>query len=281
MHAARMPRYPPARIGFVGLGLLGASIALRVAREWPAAARVGVDRPDVARAALRRGVITDTRDDVDALHDCDLVVLATPVPAIVDVLDTTAAAFDATVVTDVGSTKRRIADAGRRLPHFAGGHPLAGAERGGLDRARPDLFDGHPWVIDSDAASDTAIAAVERFAATMGARPVRMPADEHDRVMAYVSHLPQLLAVALMNTAADAGALAAGVSGPAFAGITRLAASPGELWRGVIASNADNVAEALAALRRHLPAGEPATLAGDALVAMFERANRAVDAGKE
>lgn len=281
MHAARVPRYPPARIGLVGLGLLGASIALRVAREWPGAVRVGVDRPDVVREALRRGVITDSRDDVDALHDCDLVVLAAPVPAIVDLLAHTAAAFDATVVTDVGSTKRRIADAGRRLPHFAGGHPLAGAERGGLDRARADLFDGRPWVIESGATSDRALAAVERFAAAMGARPVRMGADEHDRVMAYVSHLPQLLAVALMNTVADAGALAAGVSGPGFAGMTRLAASPGELWRDIVASNADYVAEAIAALRRHLPAGEPATLAGDALVAMFDRANRAVDARKE
>jgi len=207
-------------------------------------------------AAARRLIDRQT-GTVGELADADLIVLATPVPEILRILPAIAALPSNPVVTDVGSTKRRIcqaaADAG--LSRFVGGHPVAGSERPGLSSARADLFDGQPWLLESAPSStDDAAMRVEKFVHSLGAVPHRVDAETHDRTMAYVSHLPQLLAVALMNTAGAAiGESGLRFSGRAFGEMTRLAASPAELWEGILATNADYVADAAAAMTAELP----------------------------
>lgn len=266
---------PFERIGIVGLGLIGGSIAQGIRRTWPGVQIAGVDRPEVTQAASRSGLIDTEQDSVAALTDADLVVLAAPVPDIVELLKAASRAGLRGVLTDVGSTKRRImqaaADAG--LGDFVGGHPIAGAERGGFDHARPDLFEGRPWLLVTDGAPSHAVARVEQLVRGLGADPRHLDAQTHDRTMAYVSHLPQLLAVALMNTTGAAvGEAGLAVSGRAFAEMTRLAASPPDLWRGILESNADFVSEAFASMAAALEAGRRAPRDFDRLADEFERA---------
>src|SRR5216110_672083 len=134
------------RIGIVGLGLIGGSIALKARELWPSALVIGVDNKDVLETAMRLHAIDVAADDPYVLAEADLVILAAPVKQNIELL----AGLDdnvtqPAVVTDVGSTKRAIVDAARSLPRkftFIGGHPLGGAAKGGLENARPDLFSG-------------------------------------------------------------------------------------------------------------------------------------------
>ena len=161
------------------------------------------------------------------------------------------------VVTDVGSTKRDIVAAARgasACTRFVGGHPLAGAATSGTASAREHLFRGRPWILTPSACSTPA--AVERlrgFAVALGAMPTVLDAVAHDRLMAYVSHLPQVVASALLETVgASVGESGLALSGPGLADTTRLAASPGGLWAGILAANANHVGEALASLEAAL-----------------------------
>ncbi len=255
MAPAADPPFP--RIGIAGLGLIGGSIALGVRSAWPTAKIVGVDRSDVCDIALNRQVIDERRATVSDLVDVDLIVLATPVADIIDALERIGRARLAAVVTDVGSTKRRILAAGQSagVQNFVGGHPMAGAERSGLAAARSDLFLNRPWFLTSPAeASADARARVAEVVRTLGATPVAVSPDAHDRAMAYLSHVPQVMAVALMVAAGEAvGEGGLPHSGRAFDEMTRLAASSPDVWASILSTNADYVAEAVSALVAALP----------------------------
>jgi prephenate dehydrogenase len=247
------PPFP--RIGVAGLGLIGGSIALGVRSAWPAVEIVGVDRPEVSNAALARKAIDEGRTTVGDLGDVDLIVLATPVADIVDALDRIGRARLTAVVTDVGSTKRHIVAAAQSagVQHFIGGHPMAGAERSGFDAARADLFLNRPWFL-TPTADASAEARVAQLVRTLGATPVAVSPDAHDRAMAYVSHVPQLLAVGLMVAAGEAvGEGGLPHSGRAFDEMTRLAASSPDVWASILSTNADYVTEAVSALVAALP----------------------------
>src|SRR5881398_3234829 len=144
---------PPifGKIGIVGLGLIGGSIALRARELWPSSLVIAVDQKDVLETAMRLHVIDVAADDLVVLAEADLIVLAAPVKqniALLSELDEHVR--QPAVVTDTGSTKRDIVSAAASLPPrftFIGGHPLAGAARGGLEHARPDLFAGRPWLL--------------------------------------------------------------------------------------------------------------------------------------
>src|SRR5690242_20308926 len=149
------PVSPPIfeKIGIVGLGLIGGSIAVASRALWPTSLVIAVDNKDVLETAMRLHAIDVAADDLIVLAECDLVVLAAPVKQNIAVLaDLDEYVRTPAVVTDVGSTKREIVRAARSLPDrftFVGGHPLAGAARGGLEHARPDLFQGRPWLVTS------------------------------------------------------------------------------------------------------------------------------------
>jgi len=248
---------PATRVGIVGLGLIGGSIALGLRDKWPDVTICGVDRPDITDAASQRGVIDHERAAVRDLTDCDLVVLATPVASIISTIGDVGEAQLAATITDVGSTKREIVAASERagLASFVGGHPMAGAERGGLLHARADLFHGRPWIVVPGTAPPESVHAIEQLATALGAEPIRMDATAHDRVMAYVSHLPQLLATTLKSTATAAvGEDGLRAAGRAFQEMTRVAGSPADVWEGILSTNADFIAEAMAAFCGRLPA---------------------------
>lgn len=271
---------PFARIGIVGLGLIGGSLALACRRRWPQALVIGVDRNDVLEAAVVRHAIDVAADDLDMLAGADLVVLAAPVEANLALL----ARLDAHVegealVTDVGSTKRVVVEAARALPArlpFIGGHPFAGAARSGIEHGAPEMFEGRPWLLTPEPGTPAAL--VERlsgFVAALGAQPRVMPAGEHDRLMAALSHLPQLTATALMEVVGDrAGDAGLALAGRGLRDTTRLASSPGQVWADVCATNDDHIGEALDALIDSLRALRAGLRDTHAIEDAFARAQR-------
>jgi prephenate dehydrogenase len=156
----------------------------------------------------------------------------------------------AAVVTDTGSTKRAIVEAARKLPPrftFVGGHPLGGAAASGLDNARPELFKGRPWLFTpSGDNSGDALEKLLSFSRALGAVPRILGADAHDRMLAFLSHLPQLTASALMKVVGESvGEDGLSLAGRGLFDTTRLASSPAEIWKDIGATNADEIARAL------------------------------------
>src|SRR3954453_4627078 len=269
--AARAPIFE--KIGIVGLGLIGGSIALKSRELWPTSLVIAVDTKDVLETAMRLHAIDVAADDLIVLAEADIVILAAPVKQNIAILgNLDEHVRQPAVVTDTGSTKREIVAAAAELPPrftFVGGHPLAGAAQGGLDHARPDLFVGRPWLLTPNTgarafqASD-ALDKLTAFIQALGAEPRIVAPDAHDRMLAFLSHLPQLAASALMQVVGDAvGHDGLALAGRGLADTTRLASSPVDIWRDIAASNADQIGPALDALiavlqdlRRDLPDGE-------------------------
>lgn len=261
------------KIGIVGLGLIGGSIALRARELWPAALVIAVDTKDVLETAMRLHAIDVAADDLIVLAEADVVILAAPVKQNIALL----AELDEhvrtrAVVTDTGSTKREIAAAAEALPPrftFVGGHPLAGAARGGLEHARPDLFNGRPWLLTASSEP------LESFVRALGAVPRIVPVDAHDRLLAYLSHLPQLTASALMEVVGDAVREdGLSLAGRGLADTTRLASSPADIWRDIASTNADEIGAALDVLIERLQELRRDLADGDRLVEIFTDAAR-------
>jgi prephenate dehydrogenase len=285
--AAQTPIFE--KIGIVGLGLIGGSIALKARELWPTSLVIAVDSKDVLETAMRLHAIDVAADDLIVLAEADLVVLAAPVRQnIARLRELDEYVHQPAVVTDTGSTKREIVAAAAELPPrftFVGGHPLAGAAQGGLAHARPDLFVGRPWLLTPGSArGDGARASASQAAVSEDANPrLTVEADKltdfvralggeprivspaaHDRLLAFLSHLPQLTASALMQVVGDAvGEKGLGLAGRGLADTTRLASSPPDIWRDIAATNSDEIRPALDALiavlqelRADLPDGE-------------------------
>ncbi len=278
----RAPAEPPIfqKIGIVGLGLIGGSIALASRQLWPSSLVIAVDNKDVLETAMRLHAIDVAADDLIVLAEADLVILAAPVRqnlALLDALDENVR--QPAVVTDTGSTKRAIVDAAKRLPPrftFIGGHPLGGAAASGLENARPDLFKGRPWLFTpaSDAGGD-ALEKLTAFARALGAVPRTVSVAGHDRLLAFLSHLPQLTASALMQVVGEAvGEDGLALAGRGLVDTTRLASSPAEIWKDIAATNADEIGEALDTLISLLQELRADLRDGDRLADVFEQAHR-------
>lgn len=269
---------PFERIGVVGLGLIGGSIALAVRELWPAALVIGVDRNDVLEQAMVRHAIDVGADDLGMLAEADLVVLAAPVQQNIAILrDLPDAVVGDAVVTDVGSTKRAVVDAAASLPSrlpFVGGHPLTGAAHAGLVAAAPGLFVGHPWILTpSGDLTEDVVSRVSAFVEAMGARPTRMDPAHHDAVLAFVSHLPQLTASALMRVVGETvGEDGLEVAASGLVDTTRLASSRGDVWADICATNADHLGAAIDRLIEELSALRGALDDRHAVLNAFEAA---------
>jgi prephenate dehydrogenase len=265
---------PFESIAIVGLGLIGGSIALGVRERWPESRVFGVDSEAVLAHALGAGAIERGFDSVGALPDTSLIVLAAPVCQNIELLRQITRPA---IATDVGGTKRDIVSAARALSPgttFVGGHPLGGGERGGFAFARPDLFAGRPWIFtpDGDDWGD-AVERLSRLVTGLGARPCVLSAEEHDRVMAYVSHLPQLAASALMEAVgATAGIEGLRMAGRGLVDTTRLASSPADVWRDICLTNADALGDALDCLIARLTQLRGDLRHGEAIEAIFSAA---------
>ncbi len=272
---------PFEQIAIVGLGLIGGSIALAVRERWPASRVIAVDRQPVLAPAVSTGAIDSVCDSVAAIPAADLVVLAAPVRQNIDLLAEIGRTLKTpAVVTDVGGTKESIVAAAAALPShiaFVGGHPLGGAERGGFAFARPDLFRGRPWIFTPDGPRSTdAVARLSRFVTGFGARPATVTAREHDRLMAFLSHLPQLAVTALMDVV---GRSVPGdrlpLAGQGLVDTTRLASSPASVWRDICTTNTEPIGAALDLLIDRLQEMRGSLQQGDAIDRFFDDAARA------
>jgi prephenate dehydrogenase len=248
---------------------------------------------------MRMHAIDVAADDLVVLAEADIVVLAAPVRQNIELLrELDENIRQPAIITDTGSTKREIVSAARALPPrltFIGGHPLAGAAQGGLEHARPDLFAGRPWLltpafarVDSTRASawpagveaagyeaSEALETLTLFVQALGAEPRVVGAEAHDRLLAFLSHLPQLTASALMQVIGEAvGQEGLGLAGRGLGDTTRLASSPDDIWKDIAATNADQIGPALDALIEVLQALRGDLSEGDRLSEVFTDARR-------
>jgi cyclohexadieny/prephenate dehydrogenase len=256
------------QITVVGVGLIGGSVGLAV-RARKLAARVvgvGLDPKALARAVERGAVDSFTTDLAEGAKDANLVVVCTPVDSIADVILKAAPHVrSGTIFTDGGSTKGNIVAAVEgRLPRgveYVPAHPLAGAEKNGVEHARPDLFDGRVTIVVEQEGGDwDAFTKVGRFWASLGSRVVSMPADDHDRVLACTSHLPHAVASAVAGaTDPDWIPLSAG----GFRDVTRIAAGDPHLWSAIFQANREPVLAALAAFSARVDEFKRLLTAGD------------------
>jgi prephenate dehydrogenase len=266
---------PFSRVAIVGFGLIGGSIALAVKRRWPRVHVTAIDRKEVVETALAMGAADSGGDNPGYARKAEAVVLAAPVLQNVATLRTLGSYLpEPALVTDVGSTKRAVIEAAAALPPhlpFIGGHPLAGAAVGGLQAARPDLFDDRPWILTpADRREPQLLSALTSFVTGLRAVPRQMDPGEHDRLLAYISHLPQLAVSALMHVVGDtAGVDGLGMAGRGLRDTTRLATSPAQTWRDIVSTNGDNIALAIDDLIAALQQFKASTEATRAVDTMF------------
>jgi prephenate dehydrogenase len=261
-----------ARLAIVGVGLLGGSVA-RAARARGLAGHItgiGRDRERLA-PALKDGTLDAvTTDLAEGVRGADLIVLAATVLANERLLaQVWQAASPGAVVTDVDSTKRGIVAAAERLggprrARFVGSHPMAGSERSGYAIAREDLFDGATVIVTPTETADAdAVKTVVGFWEATGARVTTMDPETHDRAVAAISHLPHVVAWALVDAVARFEPAALDVAARGFKDTTRIAASDPPVWKEILLANRDAVVASLRAFRSALDDLERQIAAGD------------------
>ena len=225
-------------VALAGVGLIGGSIGL-AARGRLGARVVAWNRsPAALRAGLEMGAIDEAVDDIEAIHEADVAIACVSVDALEGTARRLCAALPEAVVTDVGSTKMGLMDA-LDAHNFLGGHPLAGAEATGVEHAREDLFDGATWYLTPRAQTPGVLySRLARFVAALGAVPAAIMPEEHDRLMAAISHLPHVVANLLVAQATEAlGGETLPATGPSFRDATRVAGSNPALWAQIYAAN--------------------------------------------
>jgi prephenate dehydrogenase len=232
------------RVGIVGVGLIGGSFGLALREAGFDGSIVGVSSVRSISDAQERKAIDSGVTLEEAAASCDLLFLSQPISGILETIRKLGPLVrPGTLVTDAGSTKRAIVDeAARSLPggSFLGGHPMAGKELRGAAAADGQLFRGRPWVLTSDLDHP-----FRKWIAAFGARELILDASEHDRLVAWSSHLPQLASTALAAVLHDHAPDAAKVAGPGLLDSTRLALSSFGLWRDILDTNQTEVSVAL------------------------------------
>ena len=274
------------RVAVIGTGLIGTSIAQAAHRAGDEVTGWDLDRAVLDVAAAHGGLTSAPSLEV-AVADADLVVVATPIGAVPASVAAALAASSDAIVTDAASVKTRVIGDVRnsvpveRLARFVPGHPMGGSERSGPEHASASVVDGIVWVLAPIPETDPAATeAVRAWTDRLGARPVVMDPERHDRLVAVVSHLPQVASTTLMGTAAhreageqDALLLAAG----GFRDLTRLAASQSALWSEILIENREQVASAIDLFVERLEALRARIAEADApgVEATFDAAKRA------
>ncbi|MGI8910589.1 MAG: prephenate dehydrogenase/arogenate dehydrogenase family protein [Rubrobacteraceae bacterium] len=231
-------------LGIVGVGLIGGSVGLAArASGWEV---VGVDAPGVLEEAVALGAI-DRASTLKEARGADLMALAAPISKTTDLVGDLAPT-DA-LVTDVASAKSAIVrEAEQRGLRFVGGHPMAGSQLSGVANAKADLFRGARYFLTpTENTGPDDYREVAAFVREIGATPTAVDPEKHDLLMAALSHLPHLMAAALLKVASDISPEALSFAGPSFRDLTRVGASNPELWSDILAENAPALGEALAA----------------------------------
>jgi prephenate dehydrogenase len=251
----------------VGLGLMGGSLALSL--KGKCAHLMGLDTDQATLELARRRKMVDVADDDPAgvLPGADLLILAVPVPAILDWLrDIPMYIRHPCIILDVGSTKRAIVERMESLPPDwdpIGGHPICGKETLGIEHADPALFQDQPFILSPlERTTQRARSAVGQILSILEARSIELDAESHDRILALTSHLPYLLSAALArSTPSDYAPLI----GPGFRSASRLAGTPSGMMLGVLKSNRDNILDSILRLHNSLTEIETALQKDDCL----------------
>ena len=272
------------QITIVGTGLIGGSLALALKQHGFSGRVVGCDRPGVLEEASRRGAIDGgATEPAQSIAGSDVIVLATPVGSIIDLIERLGpVAAPHAVLTDVGSTKCEVLERAKAVfgaaaaRRFLAGHPMAGKESGGIEMADPELFHGAVWLVTPlegqaigkpEPHRPAVPASPEKPAGSglieeylgwiqgIGSRVVTMDAQRHDRLCAWISHLPQMLSTALAATLQDEfgdDPELHAIGGRALREMTRLGTSPYSMWRDIALTNTGNIQEALLRLEQRL-----------------------------
>jgi len=277
---------PFKQVTIIGTGLIGGSLGLALKKRHLAGRIVGCDRAPVLKKALECGAIeAGTTHPADAVSGSDLVVLATPVIAILDLVERLGSLSPKTLVTDVGSTKAEIVqraaksfgrNAARR---FLAGHPMAGKENAGVEFADADLFEGAAWLFTPLPGQNVYAGQCGEFihcAEMVGAKVAVVDPVDHDRFCAWISHLPQMISTALAAALVDEfgpDAPVLDIGGRALREMTRIAGSPYSMWRDIAITNRKNLSDVLHKLEQRL-AHIRENLDSRELAAEFERAHQ-------
>lgn len=265
-------------VGIVGVGLIGASLGLALRERGLVDRVVGVDvDAGAVVTAKKRGAIDEGGSSDGLLGDADLVAVAVPPQAVVDAaLGAARVMKSGAILTDLASTKAEIV---RRLEEtlppgvrYVGSHPMAGSEHRGAQAAEAALLVGRPFLVTPTARTDpAAVAFLTDLAEALGMRPVLLKPDDHDELVAQISHLPYLLAVAAVSAVTDQ---ARGVRGRAFSDLARVASSPPELWTQICRMNRAAIKRAIARFRQELDRLERALDEGASLQTLLEQSQR-------
>ncbi len=289
-----MPTASIQQITIIGTGLIGGSLGLALKKHGFAGQIVGCDRPAVVERAKAVGAIAEAESNpITAVGNSQVVVLATPVGAILDLIERVGPTLGkGTLLTDVGSTKSEIVTRAEAVfgsgaaERFLPGHPMAGKEHSGIEYADPDLFQNAVWLVTPLPGQNIEAGLSGEFLRLVrgiGARVIALDLARHDRLCAWISHLPQMLSTALAATVVDElgddpDLLAIG--GRALREMTRIAASPYSMWRDIALTNTKNIEEALMRLEQRL-AHIRENLRTPELKAEFEHGNQFSHRGTE
>jgi prephenate dehydrogenase len=278
---------PFKQVTIIGTGLIGGSLGLALKKRQLAGRIIGCDRAPVLERAENRGAIDKgATNPGDAVRGSELVVLATPVIAILDLLDRLGPVLGPSVLTtDVGSTKSEIVQRatktfGRKAgQRFLAGHPMAGKEIAGVEFADADLFEGAAWLFTPLPGQNVNAGACGEFlhaAEKMGAGVAVLEPTDHDRFCAWISHLPQMISTALAAALVDEfgpDAPVLDIGGRALREMTRISGSPYSMWRDIAITNKKNISDALHKLEQRL-AHIRENLDSKQLADEFERAHQ-------
>lgn len=273
------------QITIIGNGLIGGSLGLALKKRKFSGRIIGCDRAPVLERAQEKGAIdAGITNPADAVQGSSVVVLATPVVAIIDLIERLGPALSPkALLTDVGSTKSEVVARAQKIfgksasQRFLAGHPMAGKEQSGVEFADADLFQGAAWFVTPMPGQDIDSGLSGEFlewVEKIGARIANLGPKEHDQLCAWISHLPQMistaLAASLVDEFGDAPLLEAG--GRALREMTRISSSPYSMWRDIAITNKKNIADALLKLEQRL-AHIRENLDSRELAAEFERAH--------
>jgi prephenate dehydrogenase len=251
------------QVTIIGTGLIGGSLGLALKQQALADRVVGCDRAAVLDVAKKRGAIDDGREDLrQACEGSDVVVLATPVGAIIDLIERLGPVLPSTtLLTDTGSTKEQIVNRARDVfgeaapDRFLPGHPMAGKEVGGIEHADARLFRGAVWLFTPANGKVPPSNPWSPAIRSLGARVIEMDAARHDRLCAWISHLPQFVSTALASALEEEfgdDQDVHAIGGRALKEMTRLAESPYSMWRDIASTNEANLQQALHQLEQRL-----------------------------
>lgn len=256
-----MAKEQELQIAILGLGLMGGSLGLALVRAGYTV--TGWDQnPEVIREAYQSGAINRMPDDFqDAITESSVIFIATPVDSILSAIESCLPyARPGTIFSDLGSIKKCVLEGVfsllPSLYHFVGGHPMTGSEQHGLRAADPFLFQNAAYIIIEDSRTPLeAESEIIKLAESVGSQIIKLSADEHDRIVGMVSHLPHLIAATLAKTAGDAEAAYPGTLSLAAGGFrdtTRIAMGSPEIWHGIILGNINQVLTAIDAFQNEL-----------------------------